>query len=245
MDWLAVYHREAEDDADAAIAVGEHAIVLADRAGRPDREEYAIYLGNYSMALREARRLAEAVDVMDRSLEVTRDSVGIEHEEYAGSLSIKGNILEAWKRFTEAGEAHQQAVMIIRKVMDRRAEREVRQALLEILNDYAAYLLRDKPEQPENALSQALALLDGALTHVARRLRLAAGGDEPRQGATAHRAIDCRRRGLPGSGGLLRGRLRRPFLRALGRAARPCRRPEGTAKSRVRRGLPTRARGRR
>jgi tetratricopeptide (TPR) repeat protein len=168
LDRLSVYHREAEDDAGAAIAAGEHAIALADRAGRPDPEEYAIYLGNYSMALREARRLAEAVEVMDRSLEVTRDSLGIEHEEYAGSLNIKGNILEAWKRFTEAGEAHQQALTIIRKVMADRPKPEVRQTLVEILNDYAAYLLRDKPELPKDAPSQAVALLEEALVHTER-----------------------------------------------------------------------------
>lgn len=168
LDRLAVYHREAENDADTAITAGEHAIALADRTGRPDLEEYAIYLGNYSMALRQARRLAEAVDVMDRSLEVTRDSLGTEHEEYASSLSIKGNILEAWKRFTDAGEAHHQALMIIRKVIARRPEPGVRQTLVEILNDYAAYLLRDKPELPDDAVSQAVALLDEALRNVER-----------------------------------------------------------------------------
>jgi tetratricopeptide (TPR) repeat protein len=168
LDRLAVYHREAENDADTAITAGQRAIAVADRAGRPDPEEYAIYLGNYSMALRQARRLAEAVEVMDRSLQVTQDSLGIEHEEYAGSLSIKGNILEAWKRYTEAGEAHRQALTIIRKVMDRRPEQEVQQTLVEILNDYAAYLLRDKPGLPEDAIGQAVALLDEALTHLAQ-----------------------------------------------------------------------------
>jgi hypothetical protein len=45
---LTVYERQAEHD--AAIAVGEHAIALAARPGRPDPEEYSIHLGNYSMA---------------------------------------------------------------------------------------------------------------------------------------------------------------------------------------------------
>jgi hypothetical protein len=51
LDRLAIYERQAEHD--AAIAVGEHAIALADRAGRPDPEdpeEYSIHLGNCSMA---------------------------------------------------------------------------------------------------------------------------------------------------------------------------------------------------
>jgi tetratricopeptide (TPR) repeat protein len=168
LDRLAVYYREAEEDADAAIFASEYAVALADRSGRPDPEEYGIYLGNYSMALRKARRLAVAVDVMDRSLEVTRDSLGVENNEYAGSLSIKGSILEESKRFTEAGEAHQQALTIIRKVMAHQPEPEVRQTLVEILNDYAAYLLRDKPGLPEDALNQAVALLDKALTQVER-----------------------------------------------------------------------------
>lgn len=163
---LAVYQREA--DADAAINTSRRAIALADRAGRPDPEEYAIYLGNYSMALRQVRRLPEAVEVMDQSLQVTRDSLGTEHEEYAGSLNVKGNILEAWKRFAEADDAHREALRIIRRVAARRPEPAVLQTLVENLNDYAAFLLRDKPELLTDALTQALALLEEAHLHVDR-----------------------------------------------------------------------------
>jgi tetratricopeptide (TPR) repeat protein len=166
LDRLAVYRRQAEQDFDAAIRTSERAIALADRAGQPDPEEYGIYLGNQAMALRAARRLPEAVAVMDRSLEVTRSSLGTEHEEYAGSLSIKGNILEAWKRYDDAAMAHAEALAIIRRVAAQRPEPAVIGTMVEILNDYAIYLLRDEPNRSDDAL--ALALLDEALRHVER-----------------------------------------------------------------------------
>jgi tetratricopeptide (TPR) repeat protein len=168
LDRLAVYYREVDNDAPAAVEAGERAIALADRAGRPDPEEYAIYLGNYAMALRFAHRMPDAVAAMDRSLEVTRDSLGTEHEEYVGSLGIKGSILGSWKRYAEAREARQEALTIIRRVMARRPEPAVRQTMVEILNDYAAFLLRGAPDLPEDAPGQAVALLDEALAQLDR-----------------------------------------------------------------------------
>lgn len=53
---------------------------------------------------------------MDRSLQVTASSVGTEHEDYAGSLNIKGNLLGAMKRYGEAMHAHEEALAIIRRV---------------------------------------------------------------------------------------------------------------------------------
>ncbi|MBV9450305.1 MAG: tetratricopeptide repeat protein [Streptosporangiaceae bacterium] len=192
LDRLAVYYREAENDAQAAIKAGELAITLTDRAGRPDLQEYAIYLGNYAMALRFAHRLGDAVDAMDRSLQVTRDSLGAEHEDYAGSLGIKGNILGSWKRYAEADAAHREALAIIRRVMARRPEPEVRQTMVEILNDYGAYLLGDAPGLPGDAPSQAVSLLDEALAQVGP-------GDYGWRQITMNRAHALRRLGQLGA----------------------------------------------
>ncbi|MFG2129751.1 tetratricopeptide repeat protein [Streptomyces sp. NPDC048751] len=105
---------------------------------------------------------------MDRSLRVTEQSLGVQHEEYAGSLNIKGSMLERAKRYAEAGAAHEQALEIIREVFSRRSERSVEGTLVEILNDYAAFLLRKNPHGPADALPRAVALLDEANAHLER-----------------------------------------------------------------------------
>jgi tetratricopeptide (TPR) repeat protein len=164
LDRLAVYLRETQRLGEA-ITTSEEAVALADARGRPDLVEYGIYLGNLALALRSANRLDNALEVMDQSLEVTARSVGTEHEEYAGSLNIKGNLLGAMKRYGEAMKAHDEALAIIRRVAAARPLPEVIGTLVEILNDAASDLLRQEKEDDSR---RALALLDDAEAHVER-----------------------------------------------------------------------------
>ncbi|WP_369258827.1 tetratricopeptide repeat protein [Streptomyces sp. R35] len=163
LDRASVYRREAESDASTAIETSQRALALADRAGRPDPIEYAIYLGNQAMALRADRQFGQAVAVMGQSLEVTRASVGTDHEEYAGSLNILGSMLESWKRYEEAEAAHREALSIMRGLASRSSDSAVVQTLVEVLNDYAACLLReDNPARPPDADQRAADLLQEA-----------------------------------------------------------------------------------
>jgi tetratricopeptide (TPR) repeat protein len=164
LDRLAVYLRQTRRLGEA-ITTSEEAVTLADARGRPDLVEYGIYLGNLALALRSANRLESALEVMDHSLEVTARSVGTEHEEYAGSLNIKGNLLGAMKRYREATQTHGEALAIIRRLAAARPVPDVIGTLIEILNDSASELLRQKRE---NESRRALALLDDAEAHVER-----------------------------------------------------------------------------
>lgn len=78
--------------------------------------EYGIYLGNLALALRSANRLADAVEVMDRSLEVTAQSVGTEHEEYAGSLNIKGRVNRGDYGWTEIRFDRAEALRLLERL---------------------------------------------------------------------------------------------------------------------------------
>jgi tetratricopeptide (TPR) repeat protein len=168
LDRKAVFHLDADYDAEAAIADSLRAIDLADRAGRPDAEHYAIYLANYAIALRQAERLDDAIDAMDRSLQFHRDRLGTDDEEYASSLSIKAAMLSAGGRYQQAEQAHRESLETIRAVVARPPEPYVIGKLIEILNDYAAHLLRPKPGRTQGDVEAALGLLDEALTRVKR-----------------------------------------------------------------------------
>jgi tetratricopeptide (TPR) repeat protein len=168
LDRKAVFHRNADHDAEAAIGDALRAIDLADRAGRPDAELYATYLANYAMALREAERLDDAIEAMDRSLQFHRDRLGTDDEEYASSISIKGNMLSAGRRYQPAEQAHREALATIRTVAARRPEPQVIGTLVEILNDYAAHLLRSRADATQDNVEAAIGLLDEALTRVSR-----------------------------------------------------------------------------
>jgi tetratricopeptide (TPR) repeat protein len=164
LDRLAVFLRVTQRLGEA-ITTSEEAVALAEGRGRPDLIEYGIYLGNLALALRSANRLVDALKVMDRSLEVTASSVGTEHEEYAGSLNIKGNLLGAMKRYGEAMQAHEEALAIIRRIAVARPVPEVIGTLVEVLNDSASDLLRHEAEDDSR---RALALLDEAEARVER-----------------------------------------------------------------------------
>jgi tetratricopeptide (TPR) repeat protein len=187
LDRKAVYHMDADLDAEAAIEDALSAIALSDRAGQPDAEYHAIYLANHAMALRQAGRLDAAIDVMDQSLQFHRERIGVDDEEYASSLSIKAAMLSSRGQHNEAEQTHRQALASIRAVLARRPEPYVGGKLVEILNDYATHLLRHAAQFPA-ADDAAVALLDEALDHIRR-------GDYGWQQVTTNRAKAARKRG--------------------------------------------------
>jgi tetratricopeptide (TPR) repeat protein len=139
------------------------------------------------MALRQAGRLDEAIEVMDQSLQFHLERIGVNDEEYASGLSIKAAMLSARGQHEQAEQSHRQALDSIRAVLARRPEPYVEGKLVEILDDYATRLLRNAAEL-QIADDTAVALLDEALGHLRR-------GDYGWQQVTTNRAKAAWRRG--------------------------------------------------
>jgi tetratricopeptide (TPR) repeat protein len=160
LDRASVFFLEAENDALRASQYSARAISVAEEDGCPDVDEYAIYLINHAKALFELQQVNKALSYMDRSLEVTKATVGEASEAFAGSLNIKGNMLKRMKRYVEAGEIFELSLSTIRKVLLTDPTPEAKSTLIEILIDYAGGLL-ETPSYPERT-NRALELLHEA-----------------------------------------------------------------------------------
>ncbi|MFG2085872.1 tetratricopeptide repeat protein [Spirillospora sp. NPDC048824] len=170
LDRLSVYQRSADHDAPTAAETARHAVAICERTGISDPEAYSVIVGNLALALEQDRRFPEAIAAIEESLEVRARIFGTEDSDYAGTLSIKGYLLERAKRFTEAREAHQEALATMRRIVRRQPGRSTLETLVEVLNDYAACLRRGEPraDASAEALRTAMRLLDEALHLVER-----------------------------------------------------------------------------
>lgn len=165
LDRLSVHQRSADYDAPAAVETARHAVALCERTGLSDPEAYSVVAGNLALALEQDRRYPEAIAAIDESLVARARTVGTEDADYAGTLSIKGNLLERVKRVPEALDAHREALSTMRRVVERRPAGSAAVTLAEVLNDYAACLRGggNGDGTPPAALRTAMALLDEAL----------------------------------------------------------------------------------
>jgi tetratricopeptide (TPR) repeat protein len=158
LDRASVFVRQAEDDALKAAQYAERAVSVAESDGCPDARQYAIYLANHAMALSNAQERESAISQMDKSLQVTKATIGEVSEEFAGSLNVKANMLKYAKRSKEALEAHELSLQTIRLVLAVHAQpsHEVQSTFMEILNDYAADLLQSAPSVEHAKLAMEL-----------------------------------------------------------------------------------------
>ncbi|MEU5549038.1 tetratricopeptide repeat protein [Micromonospora sp. NPDC047793] len=139
LDRASVYLREGVKDPDGATALAERAVTFASTAD--DRELIGDSLGNLALAHWAANRLADAIHASTASLSQVAETYGTDHETYAESLTIHGNILAAAGRTAEAGLVHEQAVEILRTLHTARPTGQIRGLLVAALNDLAAQLL--------------------------------------------------------------------------------------------------------
>lgn len=159
LDRLAVYLREIGSYTEA-VAAAEDAVALSDEAQRPNLVFHSVYLGNLAMALRRVGRLQEAIQTADESVALAAQSVGIKDEEYATSLNLKANILNAARRYLEAEEVHQEALTVIRRAVAAHPGEGTVQYLVELLNDTAATILSHGESREDR--QRALGMLDEA-----------------------------------------------------------------------------------
>ncbi|AHH98611.1 hypothetical protein KALB_5249 [Kutzneria albida DSM 43870] len=139
LDRTSVYAREAAEDPDLATELAEHAADLA--VTLEDAELISHCLGNLALAHRAANRIAEAIRASEKSIACVAEAFGIDNEKYAESLTVHAGILAAGGRTSEAAQAHDWSVKILKKLHAKRPSDVVRGLLVEALNDHASHLL--------------------------------------------------------------------------------------------------------
>ncbi|MCF6506865.1 tetratricopeptide repeat protein [Blastococcus sp. MG754426] len=164
LDRAAVYVRDARDDPNQAITLGERARALADHVGRPDPVDYANILGNIAIALRHLGRHSDAVPLMQECARITAAAVGDLHHEHIESLLGLANALAGAGRRSDARTHYEHALDQARRAYAATPEDVQRSMLAEVLNDYASELLDTEPPQPawRDDAEHAATLLDEA-----------------------------------------------------------------------------------
>lgn len=156
LDRASVFLRQGNGEATRASQYAARAVSLAEEHGRPDAAQFAIYLSNHAMALSHLHKYDLAISQMDRSLDVTKATVGAVTEEFAGSLNVKANMLKHAGETRKAEEAHALSLETIRSVLGVNPTEEAQGTLVEILNDYAADLLQASPSPVRANLAMEL-----------------------------------------------------------------------------------------
>jgi tetratricopeptide (TPR) repeat protein len=142
LDRRSVFFRDAESNLTAALTDARSAVMLAESTNLPNPGEYSIFLGNLAITENRVGMYDEAVEHFDAALKVTRDSRGVDNEDYAGTLELKANMLSFAGKTREATRAYAEAEEIIRRIYEQDPSEDVVQVYREVLNDYAAFLLR-------------------------------------------------------------------------------------------------------
>ncbi len=139
-----------------ALSFGE---TLLRVAGAEPTEQRSLALNEHALTLYEIGRYDEAEPLYREALEITRETLGARHPEYAGSLNNLAGLLEATGRYAEAEPLYREALEITRETLgDRHPAYATR------LNNLAGLLeATGRYEEAEPLYREALEVLEAVL----------------------------------------------------------------------------------